>query len=162
MPRRDLTKTLRTLLIEEVRRDRPSFAVIDRLEEALKQSLRRDNELSVDDVDGRRKGFSSGITIEGGFIYGDDDDCCEKAAHPLRRRESERDQMLSALDQMVARTGADPLVAVVQAIPHLDKLYPDEVDRYVVVRHMRDEIGRRLGVERDDAEPDEEREEVAS
>jgi len=172
-----LSADIKKLIIKEYRKDEPMFSVIEVLQSALRRALAMEGNLSVDDAEGPatertlspyavQTGGAGGIIATGGnhqnWVIGGQD---TNIANPRLQRESLHDQALVALDRAASRVQAarDPILAVVHAIPHLEALYPDEVEREAILDRLRTEIRARLPEESDvagsveaciDVEPD--------
>jgi hypothetical protein len=155
--KRDPIKTVRALMLDETRRESPNFALLKALQEVFKQYKARVKELSVeDDLPTTRHelqggaGFTNAITMTtagtaatGNLVIGTEPTIYAtggEANEPQmsadeyrrargRRPSSTQDQMLAAMDMMAARSGPDPLAAALQALPHLDILFPSEAER---------------------------------
>lgn len=166
---------IRHIIVREYKKPNPAFVVIDLLQKALLQALALENQRSVDDVapgrpeptpswilDATDNRFTittdaatAGTITTGNLVFngneGTNVQSYENQGGRSRQAESLRDQVLSALDQAVTRqvvsgpTIDDKMLAIVHAIPHLERIYPEAQEREAVIEAIRHEIQYRLG-----------------
>jgi len=158
MSKRDPVKTIKDLIVQEVRSDRPSIPTITNLLKCLQDAIIQVGELGLDNTDdpettrdrlvlGHTGYLNNAITTTGHIQFGDDNDHMtaneyrRRQGGRRRRRESMNDQVMAGIDQMVAmgREG-NGIVGVAHLLPHLDTLYENEADREAVRTACRDRI----------------------
>lgn len=126
----DHAESLRALITDELAKDRPSFDLVKHYMAALREVLMRkaaSQGPSLEDVDG----FSDGALVASGN-------------YAMRKyRDRGNDQMLAAMGDIAARSGPDPLAAILANLPTVESLYTPE-ERNVVRTQLRGLLDKRL------------------
>jgi len=163
MARRDPVKTVKALLIQEIKEEHPNFPLIKRYLDMLQAVMQKEGVLSVDSIDEvvtQRAQLNEGTvgtafgsnltTANTGIIMSGDTQgemqmmgSRDGRMSSRRRRESMEDQQLAAMDQMIARTGVPDRLAALSQID-LDGLFPDEAEREVIRNAMQGEVRNRV------------------
>lgn len=144
-------KILKSLLVAEIRSNHPSFKLLDDYIRALKDALARDRQLSVADATVREQdpnGVTGHFVGQNAYAAGAVDVEAEEENYghmnmnQATQRETRQDQLLATMGQMAARSGPDPLTAILAALPNLERLYGSEWPR--VSERIRTKVDRRL------------------
>jgi hypothetical protein len=170
MAKRDAVKTLKALIIQEIREEHPSFPSIDKLMAALKDAMARQDKIGVEDiapsqeVETRRShlvigndtsstnasyitaGSTATITTGGEMMSADQyRQGHGNGASGRRRRENMQDQFLAACDQVAQNVRTQGTIgALAPVLHHLPLLYPSEAMQEAVREAFRQEINRVL------------------
>lgn len=148
----DTVEVLKGLIADEVRKEKPSFLLIPDLVSALRTAMASAGEASI---------FSHGSVAIAGNEQRYDENF--QLAQPLtvNGRNPQADEHLVALDQITRRSGPDPLLAAIQAVPVLGEIYGADVEarrgQRAYLSVLRAQLEERLGL----ADKEDEEEEAA-
>ena len=135
----DPLTSLRELLVNEIQQEAPHFPLIETYIKALKTALARDGKASLESAGVENEartyltvGNNVAMATEG---YGD--------VNGYRRRDQAQDTQLAAIEDVVARSGPDPLAAILQSFDTAQSLY-EEADRPAFLARLRAQVEARL------------------
>lgn len=165
----DPARALRQIIQAEVKSDQPDFNLLKSYLDTLKVVLAKSRQLSVRDVsppqedlpttraglfmaEGANVGTVTGTLAvsTGNAVITTMAEPVGPPVRPLTRqgqtfvRESERDQLLAAMDHISQQSGPDPLVAMIQLLPHVTALYGSDERAEDFKARLRQAVDRRL------------------
>jgi len=143
---RDPIKTIKALLVEEINQEQPSYEILQHLQRVLMAYQKRAKTLSLQQM-------GEGEILSQDYNCTEDSITCGDAGTNYmtrpRHRDEREDQLLATMDGMVARSGRqDPMGTLLQAVPHLETLYPEATQRETVLASIREQINQRLQPQR--------------
>jgi hypothetical protein len=132
----DPAETLKTLIKQELDKKLPAFGLINTYLKALREAVSRERltlgEADEDCCSEEMSMKSSDYTITGGGVH-----------LATTRNEVLQDNALAAMSQMAAKSGYDPMAAILQALPTINTLYDGE-EREAVHGLLKLEVDKRL------------------